>query len=328
MKILVTGCAGFIASHLIEELLSEKNKLRSDFVIDRIVGVDNFATGREDNMDSFKDDDRFDFYKLDIAELMPLGMPVMEDLFNKFEPDVIVHAAAAYKDPDDWVEDCRVNVYGTSILVKLAKKYGVKRIVYFQTSLCYGLKPLEQPITLNHPIRPEGSTYAITKTACEDLMKMSGIDYVSLRLANCYGPRNLSGPVPTFFQRLSAGQPCFVMNTRRDFIFVKDLVEVAFKATIGKGSGGAYHVATGSDYAIKELYDAMRNAMGMEPADVEVRERNPDDVATILLDPIKTAEEFDWVANTKLSAGIAEAVEWYKTHEFGETFTHLKSVKD
>ena len=134
---------------------------------------------------------------------------------------------------------------------------GVERLVYFQTALCYGLHPLEQPITLDHPLRPEDSSYAISKTAGEHYVALSGLDWVSLRLANAYGPRNVSGPLPTFFQRLTEGKPCFVMDTRRDFIYVAGPDRPGRRRrSTAKGSGGAYHASSGSDYSIKELFDA------------------------------------------------------------------------
>ena len=79
---------------------------------------------------------------------------------------------------------------------------------------------------------------------------------ISFRLANAYGPRNLSGPLPTFFARLTTGKPCFVMDTRRDFIYVSDLVDVLEKAIDGRGKSGPYHVSSGSDVAIQDLYEA------------------------------------------------------------------------
>ena len=166
----------------------------------------------------------------------------------------------------------------------------MRRLIYFQTALCYGLHPLEQPITLEHPVRPEGSSYAISKTAGEQYVMLSDLDFLSFRLANAYGPRNISGPLPTFFQRLTSGKACFVMDTRRDFIFVDDLVEVVVKAIDGAGRKGAYHISSGSDYAIKELFDETVHALNVTlDQPVEVRPRNPDDVFSILLDPTKTS---------------------------------------
>jgi UDP-glucose 4-epimerase len=204
----------------------------------------------------------------------------------------------------------------------------VGRFVYFQTALCYGLHPQEQPITLSHPIDPSASSYAISKTAGEWYVRLSRLDWISFRLANVYGPRNLSGPLPTFFQRLRDGKPVFVMDTRRDFLYVEDLVVVAMKAIDGGGESGIYHVSSGSDVSIKELLDSALEAMGIElDGEVEVRPRNPDDAPSILLDPSKTERDFDWAARTPLQEGVAKAIEYYREHGVAETFTHLKLVE-
>ena len=119
-----------------------------------------------------------------------------------------------------------------------------------------------------------------------------------------------------------------MMDTRRDFIFVDDLVDVVIKAIDGMGSKGYYHVSSGSDYAIKELYDATLKALDIVPdTDVEVRARGEDDVYTILLDPAKTNKDFDWKVSTPLEVGIKKAIDWYKVHGITQTFTHLKGVE-
>ncbi len=148
-----------------------------------------------------------------------------------------------------------------SNVVKATRAAGVERLIYFQTALCYGTRPLEQPITLDHPIRPD-SSYAISKTAGEQYIELSGLDFVSFRLANAYGPRNISGPLPTFYSRLTDGKPCFVMDTRRDFIYIDDLVNVVMQAVIDGTGHRHYHVSTGSDFSIKELFDATVDALG------------------------------------------------------------------
>jgi len=135
--------------------------------------------------------------------------------------------------------------------------------------------------------------------------------------------------LPTFYHRLTNNKKCFVMNTRRDFIFIADLVDVVIKALDGKGSRGYYHISSGSDYAIKDLYDATIEALGIiEKEEVEVRERNPDDVFSILLDPSKTNQDFSWKATTPLMDGVARAIEYYKKFGINETYTHLREVKD
>jgi UDP-glucose 4-epimerase len=311
MKILITGGAGFIGSHLTDRLLAHGRQ---------VLVIDNYATGRPDNLTPHPN--------LTVVTGTIADEELVQNTFAAFGPQVVVHAAASYKDPDDWAEDSRTNVLGTALVVQAAKRAGVRKLIYFQTALCYGLHPLEQPITLNHPIRSTGSSYAISKTAGEHYVELSGLDYISFRLANAYGPRNLSGPLPTFYHRLSQNKPCFVMDTRRDFIYVDDLVDVVMKAIGGKGGKGAYHISSGGDYAIKELFDATIAAMGIQlDKPVDVRPRAADDVYTILLDPSRTEADFAWKVSTPLAVGVAKAMRWYHAHPIQQTFTHLKPVE-
>jgi len=308
MKVLITGGAGFIGSHLADRLLARN---------DQVLVIDNYATGRRDNLKPQAN--------LKVVEGTIADSGLVHSLLDEFQPEVVVHAAAAYRDPDDWAEDARTNVLGSANVVQAAKRTGAKRLIYFQTALGYGLKPIEQPITLNHPLKPEGSSYAISKTAGEQYVELGGLDFLSFRLANAYGPRNLSGPLPTFFQRLTTGKSCFVMDTRRDFIFVSDLVDCVIKAIDGRGSAGYYHISSGSDYSIKELFDATVKALDVSlDGEVEVRPRNPDDAYTILLDPSKTNQTFDWQVTTPLEDGVRAAIDWYKENGITQTFTHLK----
>lgn len=311
-RILTTGGAGFIASHLTDRLLERG---------DEVLVIDNFATARRDTLPA-------EAPGLELVEGSIADDELVDALFERFRPDVVVHAAASYKDPAAWAEDSRTNVLGTANVVQAAERAGTSRFLYFQTALCYGLHPLEQPITLDHPLLPGASSYAITKTAGEHFVRLSSLDWVSLRLANVYGPRNLSGPLPTFYQRLSEGKPCFVMDTRRDFVYVEDLVEVALKALDGTGAG-VYHVSSGSDVSIKELFDATVEAMEIElDEEVEVRPRNPDDAPSILLDPSRTERDFDWQARTPLGEGVAEAIAYFRVRGVTETFTHLRPLDE
>jgi UDP-glucose 4-epimerase len=312
MKVLITGGAGFIGSHLADRLLARG---------DSVMAIDNYATGRRDNLAPNS--------RLSVVEGTIVEEGLVNEAFASFGPDVVVHAAASYKDPENWFEDVKTNVLGSAHVVRASQRAKVKRLVYFQTALCYGLQPLEQPITLNHQIRSTGSSYAISKTGGEQYVDLSGLDWVSFRLANAYGPRNLSGPLPTFYSRLTTGKACFVMDTRRDFIYIDDLVDCVMKAIDGKGRRGAYHISTGSDYAIKELYDATIKALGIKmDKDVEVRPRGADDAPTILLDPSATHADFSWKASVPLETGVAKAIAYYKTHGISQTFTHLKQVDE
>lgn len=311
MKVLITGGAGFIGSALADRLLARG---------DEVLVIDNFATGRRDNLTPQSG--------LELVEGTIADAALVDETFARFRPEVVVHAAAAYKDPDDWAEDSRTNVLGSANVARATRRVQSRRLIYFQTALCYGLKPLEQPITLEHPIRPEGSSYAVSKTAGEQYVQLGGTDFISFRLANAYGPRNLSGPLPTFYHRLSNDKPCFVMDTRRDFVYVADLVDCVMKAIDGSGTAGAYHISSGSDYSIKELFDATVKALGVKlDGEVEVRERNPDDAYTILLDPSRTNRDFSWKTSTPLEEGVRLAIEWYGKNGITQTYTHLKPVE-
>jgi UDP-glucose 4-epimerase len=312
-NVLITGGAGFIGSHLTERLLARG---------DRVLVIDNFSTARRDSLPPAHQG-------LELVEGTIADEALVEDCFARSEPEVVVHAAASYKDPDAWPEDCRTNAVGSAVIAQAAQRHSVGRLIYFQTALCYGLQPLEQPITLSHPLLPGDSSYAISKTAGEHYVRLSGLDYVSFRLANMYGPRNLSGPLPTFFHRLGAGKGCFVMDTRRDFIYVDDLLELVVRAIDGTGASGVYHASSGGDYSIQELFDATTAAMGLQLDEpVEVRPRNPDDAFTILLDPSETKAQFDgWQTSTPLVEGVAATVAWYQSHGIEQTYTHLRGVE-
>jgi UDP-glucose 4-epimerase len=308
-KVLITGGAGFIGSNLADKLIERG---------DHVLVLDNFATARRGSLREHGN--------LTVVEGNVSNSDAVDRVLEPFAPEVVVHAAASYKDPDAWAEDSRTNVVGTANVVRAAARVGARRVIYLQTALCYGLRPLQQPIRLDHPLDPGASSYAITKTAGEHFIRL-GVDWISFRLANVYGPRNLSGPLPTFYQRLTAGKRCFVMDTRRDFVFVNDLVAVMLRAVDGRGASGVYHVSSGSDVSIKELYDATVAAMGREPdPEVEVRPRGEDDAPSILLDPTATEDAFDWKATTPLADGVGAAVAYYRDFGVEETYTHLKPI--
>ena len=302
MRVLITGMAGFIGSHLADRLLADGHD---------VVGIDNITTGRKDNLNPDAN-----FVYGHIANGFPL-----ERAFAYAKPEIVYHCAANYKDPLNWQEDILTNALGTAEVLKLAVRFDVRRLVYFQTSLCYGLWPDEQPITTGHPLRPANS-YAASKVCGERYIALSGIEHVILRLANIYGPRNLSGPIPTFYRRLQAGEACTVADTRRDFVYVQDLVNLAVR-TSSEGQAGVYHVASGTDYAIRDIYRTLADLMiaGMlGPMEIPA---GPDDAPTLLLDPSETHREFGWQATTPLATGIEAALDWYDAHGVEDTYTHL-----
>lgn len=307
MRVLITGGCGFIGSHVADRLVARG---------DETLVIDNFETGRRDNLTAGD--------RLTILEGSITDEALMQRAFDEFRPDAVLHAAASYKDPDNFTGDADTNVVGTVLTVRNCQRLNVKRLIYLQTALCYG-DPVEQPITLKHPIEPSKSSYAISKTAGEMYIQLSGLDYISFRLANAYGPRNLSGPLPTFYHRLTSGKPCFVMDTRRDFIFVSDMVDIIEKAIDGSGKRGAYHISTGKDFSIKELFDATVASLDIKlDTEVEVRQRNPDDVYTILLDPSQTLRDFGVVPSFPLQEGVRRTIDYYKQRGISQTYTHLR----
>ena len=307
---LITGGSGFIGSHIADRLVERG---------DDVLAMDNYATGRRDNL-LLRD-------HLEIAEGSIADEEIVRAEFERFSPSVVVPTAASYKDPEDWAGDSATNVQGTSHVTRAAQQHNINRFIYFQTALCYGLKPDTQPIYIDHPLRPWDSSYAISKTAGEAYIGISGLDWISFRLANGYGPRNISGPLPTFYHRLSEGKPVFVMDTRRDFIFIDDLVDVVMRAIDGEGENGPYHISSGSDYSILELFEATVKAMGIElEEEVELRDRHPEDAYSILLDPSKTADAFPgWKADFDLQEGVNRAIRYYREFGITETFTHLQT---
>src|SRR6185503_11939261 len=183
MRILITGAAGFIGSSLYDALEQEHV----------VFGFDNFLTGKNSTNR---------LLQLDIAERAPLYR-----VANEFEPELVIHCAASYKDPDKWHLDTQTNVMGAINVAAVARHHSA-RVIYFQTVL------------------PPISSYAISKIAAEHYLRLSGVPLTVFRLAAVYGPRNLSGAIPTFYRQVSAEKPCTVVeDATRDFVFIEDLVE-------------------------------------------------------------------------------------------------------
>ena len=310
MRTFITGVAGQVGSHVADALLARG---------DEVIGIDNFATGRRTHLPKHS---RFSFVQGTIADEQ-----LVNQLYRDFTPDTVVHAAASYKDPDNWLEDAMTNTVGGINVIRGAQDSDVRRFIYFQTALIYGVQPLTNPITLDHPRRVNNSSYSISKGAAEDYLDLSTLNYVVFRLANVIGDRCVSGPLPIFFQRLVDGRKCFVTTARRDFVYVGDLVQATLMALDGAGHG-AYHFSSGKDFPIRDLYDAVVSALGISPApEPEVREIGRDEAPSILLDPSKTEKDFGSITFTELPKTVQRAVAYYR--EFGTEgeYTHLKAER-
>ena len=310
MKVFITGGSGQVGSTVADILLARGNTVMS---------IDNFATGRRDNL--------LDQPNLIQVEGTIVDGSLLDRLFSEFKPDVVVHTAASYKDPDDWETDAAVNAVGGANVAKACRTHKVGRLIYFQTALCYGTKPIQHPIRLDHPLIPINSSYAISKTAGEHYVQFSGVDWVTFRLANVIGPRNVSGPLPIFYGRLSEGKKCFVTPARRDFCYAGDLARVVVSAVDGKG-GGTYHFSSGKDFAIRELYDAVVRAMQLNDyPEPEVKPLGPDDAPSILLDPSRTFADFGELTFTLLDDIARLSVERWRRDGVVGGYTHLKEAR-
>ena len=306
MRILITGGAGCLGSNLIEYWLPQGHQ---------ILVVDNFATGKREVVPSV---DGLTVVEGDIANAI-----LVDTTFDSFKPDVVVHSAAAYKDPDNWVEDARTNVIGSAYVAKAAKACGAQRLINFQTALCYG-RPTQLPIPVSHPTAPFTS-YGITKTAGEQFMLMSGIPTLTLRIANVTGPRLAIGPIPTFYKRLKAGQACFCSDTSRDFLDMSDFLAFMDLAIQPQAATGVFNIASGEAHSIKEIFDQVTQYLKLGAQDVPIVPVGNDDVPVVSLDPSETAKAFGWKAQVSFSETIRRQLAWYDLYGISDVFSHLKS---
>lgn len=252
-----------------------------------VYGFDNFLTGRRENWAPTRD--------LDITDRAALY-----EYANEVRPEVIIHCAASYDDPLKWHRDTNVNVAG-GINAALVARHHEARLVYFQTIL------------------PPVSSYAISKIASEHYQRLAGVPLTVFRLANVYGPRNLSGPVPVFYKRLTSGQPCVVVDTSRDFVYIDDVVRAVVHA-VEEDIRGTFDLCTGRQTPIAEIFSYVAGELGRNVI-APVIPPDPDDVQGSI-DPTNGIP--GWLATTPLEEGIAATIASYHANGVGETYTHLQ----
>lgn len=305
MRILITGGAGCLGSNLIEHWLPAGHE---------VLVLDNFATGKREVVPEVTG--------LSVREGSIADADWVGRAFADFRPEVVIHAAAAYKDPDDWVEDSRTNVIGSAHVARAAKTHGVQRLVNFQTALCYG-RPQRLPIAPTDPCAPFTS-YGISKTAGEQFMLLSGVPTVSLRIANVTGPRLAIGPIPTFYKRLKAGQKCFCSDTSRDFLDMSDFLAFMDLAIRADAATGVFNVASGEVHSIKEIFDRVAAYLGLGAVEVPVVPPAADDVPVVALDASQTHAAFGWRARVSFDDTIRRQLAWYDAHGVTDVFSHLQ----
>ena len=306
MKILITGGAGCLGTNLIDHLLPQGHEIKI---------LDNFATGKRENVENVDG--------LLVAEGSIANEEFVDREISEFTPEVLIHAAAAYKDPDDWSEDVLTNVLGSCFVARAASKSGVKRLINFQTALCYG-RPPEVPIKATLRSAPFTS-YGISKTAGEQFMLLSGIPTLSLRIANVTGPRLAIGPIPTFYKRLKEGKSCFCTDSTRDFLDMSDFISFMDEAIKLDAPTGVYNLSTGEGHTIKDVFDEVCEHLNLGKVDVPIVPPNEDDVPQVYLDPSETFKDFGWRSKVDFSETIRKQLNWYDQHGITDVFSHLKA---
>jgi UDP-glucose 4-epimerase len=305
MRLLVAGGAGSLGSNLVEHIAQR---------CEAILVIDNFATGKRASL--------LPQPNLRVVEGSICDEELIQRQFREFLPTHVVHSAASYKDPTDWVYDALVNVVGTINVVRASEYVGVKRFVNFQTALCYG-RPTTVPIPIEHPCAPFTS-YGVSKTAGEAVVAASALPWVSLRLANVTGPRLAIGPIPAFYKKLKAGEPCTVSTAIRDFVDMSDFLSL-MDCILTTTETGTFNVSTGEGHSIEEIFQLVAKHLGNSGAQpAAVVEPGEDDVAAMVLDPSHTERTFGWRAVVNFEQTITRMLAWYDQHGVTDIYSHLK----
>lgn len=255
MKVIVTGGAGFIGSHLVE-LLLEKGA--------QVVVLDNFSTGRQENLEHIKNSSNLVVQQCDLGDDLNSFIHFFKDTDYVFHLAALADIVPSIKRPLDYH---RSNVTSTVNVVEASRQMKVKKFIYAASSSCYGIVT-QFPTSEQYPVDPQ-YPYALTKYLGEQYVfhwgKVYGLKFISLRLFNVYGPRSrTSGTYGAVFgvflaQKLS-GKPFTVVgdgNQKRDFVFVKDVVEAFYLAAMSSLTGEIFNVGSGQPHSINELVELL-----------------------------------------------------------------------
>lgn len=301
MRILVTGGAGFIASHIVDAFVS----------MGHTVGViDNLSSGRRENINP-----KATFFELDITDRAKL-----EEVFKSFKPEIVDHHAAQInvrRSVEDPVFDATVNIIGSLNLLELSKDYGIKRFIFASTGgAIYGdVGGMADESTPTAPISPYGASKRSVEIYLGYYNSVFGLEYVALRYANVYGPRQdpfgEAGVVAIFSERILSNKPCIVYGDgeqTRDYVYVMDVVEANVRAL--SAPIGIYNIGTGKETSVNELIDVLRSVSGRDFSVVYDAPR-PGEVRRIALNCEKANKLLNWASRTSLVDGIRETFNYF-----------------
>lgn len=303
MKVLVTGGAGFIGSHIVDRCLAEGHE---------VVVVDDLSSGQERWVNPAAR-----FYKVDIRD------PQLESVLERERPEVISHQAARANVRESLEQPllyADVNVLGSLNLLEAARKTGVRKIVYASTGGAVYGEPRFFPVTEDHPVDPL-DPYGASKHHVEHYLYLYkanyGLDYTTLRYPNVYGPRQNpfgeAGVVAIFANKLLSGEPPVINGTgeqSRDFVFVGD-VAAANVLAFHRASGEILNIGSGVSVSINEIYGLLAELTGVTVPPARVGAKLGE-VSRTCLDASRARRELDWAPAVPLAAGLAETVSHFR----------------
>jgi len=304
MRALVTGGAGFIGSHIAEELLKEKAE---------VVVLDDLSTGKRENLPS----EGIEFVKGSITDRELLEKTV-KDIDYIFHEAALVSVAESIKHP---AQTWEINIRGTKLLLNAAVKAGVKRVVFASSAAVYGnaLPPLKEDKDVK-PISPYGDSKRMGEILMQEYYAKEKLETVSLRYFNVFGPRQ--DPSSEYSGVISKFTKLMTQNTRptifgngmqtRDFIYVKDVVRANMLALMmKKGRGDIFNIASGNAVSISELVKTLNSVLGTQLEPLFEPEREGD-IKYSFADVALAKKKLGFAANVSLEQGLKETVQWFK----------------
>ena len=305
MRIIVTGGAGFIGSHISDAYLAAGHEV---VVVDSLWA---HGGGRREYVP-----ERASFVHMDIRDAG------LERIFKEFAPEAVSHHAAQHsvaigsRDPQ---LDAQVNVLGLLNVLENAVRAGVRKVIYASSGATFG-EPEHLPITEQSPQRP-ASPYAITKLAGEHYLRFfkaeHGLDFTALRYGNVYGPRQdpsgEAGVIAIFIGKFLAGQGVRIDSDgeqTRDYVYVGDVADANLCA-LERGGGGCFVIGTNRRTSVNALYRELVSIMGVEPP-IEHGPKRPGDVRDAQFDPALAVRELGWYPRTSLREGMEKTVEFFR----------------
>jgi UDP-glucose 4-epimerase len=302
MKVLVTGGAGFIGSHVVDALVKKG---------DEVVIIDNFSTGFEKNINPAAA-----LYRTSICHTE------IEQVFKREKPQVVIHLAAqtsvtqSIKNP---AYDAAVNILGSLNVILNCVKSGVQKIVYSSSCALYGT-PEYLPVDEIHPVKSL-SPYGVSKHTVEHYLFQNhvvyGLPFAALRYANVYGPRQNThgegGVVAIFAGQMLRGEMPTIFglgDKSRDYVYVDDIVRANILAA-ESGETGVFNIGTGEEILDQTVFELLRQECGYKGLPLYAAER-PGEIKHMCLDNSRAANLLKWHPQVQVKEGFTKTISCYK----------------